>query len=276
MNTSSLFATDLDGTLIRSDGSFSYEDLNSLRRLGESGCTVVLASGRSPFSLERCLAGRKLPVDWYVLSSGAGILNPEGAVHISHSLSENETLEIHRAFTALGIEDISIQSPFPYTHRLNWIPGNHGKDFITRLDLYRGHSRKIDSACISASEVIGFVAPEYAEDTIARLHDVLGRRFSIIRATSPLDNTTVWVEVFPHGVSKASGCEYIRRELGINRENTSAIGNDWNDIHMLDWAAVSFVVENTPEELSSRYTRVPSNDDHGVMTAAGIWLEMIS
>ena len=276
MKTFSLFATDFDGTLMRSNGAFSSEDLESLDKLRDSGCVVVLASGRSPFSLNRCLSGRKLPVDWYVLSSGAGILNHEGTVQLSHTFSTRETLEVHTAFTSLGIEDVSIQGPFPDAHQLHWIPGSHGKDFNTRLELYRGYSREIDSPAISASEVIGFVSPEEAGTVIESLRNILEERFSIIRATSPIDSHTVWIEVFPAGVSKASGCEFIRRELGIDREKTSAVGNDWNDVHMLDWAAASFVVDNSPQELKNRYTIVASNDNQGVRSAAETWLDMIS
>ena len=276
MKASSLFATDFDGTLMRSDGTFSSEDLESLCKLRDLGCAVVLASGRSPFSLERCLSGRKIPVEWYVLSSGAGILNHQGTVQVSHTLSAEETLEVHKAFASLGIEDISIQGPFPDAHRLHWVPGNHGKDFKTRLELYRGYSKEVNSAAISASEVIGFVSPEDSDNVIENLKITLGKRFSIIRATSPIDGHTVWIEVFPEGVSKASGCEFIRRELGIDPEKTSAVGNDWNDLHLLDWAAKPFVVENSPEELKKRYTTVASNDSHGVKSAAEKWLDVIS
>ncbi|HRW77435.1 MAG TPA: HAD hydrolase family protein, partial [Candidatus Sabulitectum sp.] len=62
MKTTSIFATDLDGTLLRSDGSFARKDIRGLEELRRAGCAVILATGRSPFSLERCLAGRKLPV----------------------------------------------------------------------------------------------------------------------------------------------------------------------------------------------------------------------
>lgn len=272
----SIFATDFDGTLLRSNGTFSPEDLDGLRKLRDAGCVVVLASGRSPFSLKRCLSGRKLPVDWYVLSSGGGVLNEEGTVRLSHAFSAEETQTAHNAFVSLGIEDISIQAPFPEAHRLHWIPGDHGDDFKSRLQLYRGFSEEIQSAAISASEVIGFVNPEDAVQVMERLQYMLGQGYSVIRATSPLDHRTVWLEVFPAGVSKASACEFILRETGTQRGRTAAVGNDWNDVHMLEWAAFPFIVENSPEELAGRYTRVPSNDHGGVRAAAEAWLEFIS
>jgi HAD superfamily hydrolase (TIGR01484 family) len=275
MKASSIFVTDFDGTLLRNDLSFNDEDLGCLSELRELGCTVVLASGRSPFSLERCLGSRKLPVDWYVLSSGAGVLNRCGKIMQSRTFTPEETGRVHRAFSSLGIQDVSIQGSFPEAHRLHWIPGNHGTDFKTRLELYRGYTEQVASPEMDASEVIGFVEPEAADEVIRALEGILGGEYSIIRATSPIDHFTVWIEVFPQGVNKGTACEFIRKQSGIHRNMTAAVGNDWNDIHMLEWAASPFIVENCPEELSSRYTAVPSNDCGGVASAARKWMEKI-
>lgn len=273
MEHTSLFVTDFDGTLARRDRSISRKDLEALERLRKQGCAVVLATGRSPFSLWRSLDGLVLPVDWYVLSSGAGIINSEGTIKLSHLLSPVETAEIHNALSSLGVRDVSIQGPFPDAHRLHWIPGSHGSDFKNRLEYYRGFSREITSPKIESSEVIGFVSPERAHSVISALASELGDRYSVIRATSPLDNHTVWIEVFPAGVNKGSGCEFIRQELGVNRKNTAAAGNDWNDVHMLEWAETSFVVANSPEDLKKRYRTVSSHEKSGVSEAVSIWLE---
>lgn len=273
MKYTSIFVTDFDGTLARDDRSISKEDLQSLERLRELGCAVVLASGRSPFSLWRSLDGRTLPVDWFVLSSGAGVMNSEGTVKLSHLLSAEETAEIHSALSSLDVHDISIQGPFPDAHKLHWIPGNHGSDFRKRLEFYRGFSQEIDSPEIESSEIIGFVSPDRADRVLDDLTSQIGKKYSVIRATSPLDHLTVWIEIFPAGVDKGSGCEFIRRELGVGSENTAAVGNDWNDVHMLEWAASSFVVANAPRALRERYKTVSSNELNGVAEAVFSWLE---
>lgn len=274
MKYTSIFVTDFDGTLARDDRSMSSKDLESLEGLREQGCAVVLASGRSPFSLWRSLDGRKLPVDWFVLSSGAGVMNSRGTVKLSHLLSPGDTSEIHSALSSLGIRDISIQGPFPDAHKLHWIPGNHGSDFRKRLEFYRGYSQEIESPEMESSEIIGFVSPELADGVLSELASLIGDRYSIIRATSPLDHRTVWIEVFPAGVNKGSGCEFICSELGVQKENTAAVGNDWNDVHMLEWASTSFVVSNAPEALRKKFMNVASNEDNGVADAVSRWLEM--
>jgi Cof subfamily protein (haloacid dehalogenase superfamily) len=276
MDNTSIFATDFDGTLLRSDGSFSEIDISALTALGRQGCSVVLASGRNPFSLKRCLGERTLPVDWYVLSSGAVILNSEGTVEVSHALSAGDTAEIHKALSNLGIEDFSIQGSFPDSHILHWMEGEHCTDFLRRLEFYRDFSREVFSSEMPSSEVIAFVQPDIADAVISALQEETGNKYSIVRATSPIDHYTVWIEVFPHGVNKASACEYIRNHEKVQPNRTAAVGNDWNDIHMLRWAKRSFAVANSPDELLFEFENVPSNDNCAVAAAAQIWLECIS
>lgn len=275
MKKTSLFASDFDGTLLRNDGTFSNRDLVALENLREQGCAVVLATGRSPVSLRRCLGNRALPVDWYVLSSGAGILNSEGEVTLSRTLSTRDTVAIHNAFAELGITDTSIQGAFPDAHILHWMDGKHCSDFKTRLAYYRASSKKIDSPEISSTEVIGFVHPDKADIAILKLQETIGRKYSIVRATSPIDHNTVWIEVFAQGVNKASACDTILKELGIPLELTAAVGNDWNDIQMLRWANRSFISANAPDVLLKEFENVPSNQFNAVATAAGIWTESL-
>ena len=67
-----LFATDLDGTLLRDDKSISRDDWKSLHLLGEKGIVRVAATGRSMFKVKQVLP-KDTPVDYIVFSSGAGI-----------------------------------------------------------------------------------------------------------------------------------------------------------------------------------------------------------
>ncbi|PIE66451.1 MAG: hypothetical protein CSA26_00815 [Desulfobacterales bacterium] len=45
------------------------------------------------------------------------------------------------------------------------------------------------------------------------------------------------------------------------------IGNDYNDIELLDFTALSYMVANAPAELKERYGQTSSNDNHGVYQA---------
>ncbi|MCP4647112.1 MAG: HAD hydrolase family protein, partial [bacterium] len=186
-----------------------------------------------------------------------------------------DTLLIHKAFTELGIADVSIQGTFPNAHILHWMEGKHGLDFKKRLAWYRGYSKKIDHAGIPSTEVIGFLSPTHADDIISLLKAKLGSKYSIVKATSPIDHHTIWVEVFDKGVNKASACDAIRDKLEVPKNRTAAIGNDWNDLDMLHWAERAYVCSNAPKALLGEFIRLPSNEENAVAIAADLWAELI-
>ncbi len=86
---------------------------------------------------------------------------------------------------------------------------------------------------------------------------------SIIRTTSPLNPDYTWMEIFPKGVSKARGIEEICNLTGIKRENTLSIGNDYNDLEMLEYTRHSYVVDNAPEELKLKYLKSLGHHENG-------------
>ena len=67
-----LFITDFDGTLLRSDRTFSDDDLEALHRLGRLNICRVIATGRSIFSFNT-VVGPDLPLDFVIFSTGAGM-----------------------------------------------------------------------------------------------------------------------------------------------------------------------------------------------------------
>ncbi len=53
------------------------------------------------------------------------------------------------------------------------------------------------------------------------------------------------------------------------------MGNDFNDLDLLEWARTRFVVANAPPELTQRFPVVASNNDDGVAEAIATWLRQI-
>ena len=54
---------------------------------------------------------------------------------------------------------------------------------------------------------------------------------------------------------------------GIDRNQTVGIGNDYNDLDLLEFTHHSFVTENAPEEIKHRFQIVPSNEKDGFVVA---------
>ncbi|MFO7459557.1 MAG: HAD hydrolase family protein, partial [Desulfatiglandales bacterium] len=94
-----------------------------------------------------------------------------------------------------------------------------------------------------------------------------------IQTTSPLDGRSMWIEVFPAQVSKSLTTAWLAAKLTIPRDRTVSVGNDYNDLDLLEWTPDRFVVANAPRDLSARFPTVASNNDGGVAEAVDRWLE---
>jgi hydroxymethylpyrimidine pyrophosphatase-like HAD family hydrolase len=67
----------------------------------------------------------------------------------------------------------------------------------------------------------------------------------------------------------------LARKLNIEPSNIASLGNDYNDLDLLEWSPVRYVVENAPEELKARYPVVASNDNCGVAEAVEKWISKL-
>jgi hydroxymethylpyrimidine pyrophosphatase-like HAD family hydrolase len=117
------------------------------------------------------------------------------------------------------------------------------------------------------------VLPSPGAPAVAEALSGLLAGYSVIRATSPIDGDSLWLEVFPAGVSKSPACAALARDAGIAPRDVLAIGNDYNDQDVLRWAGTSFVTGNAPDELRAEFPVVAANDHGGVAQAVKRWLE---
>lgn len=272
MHAGKMFITDLDGTLFRSDHTFSETDINTLEHLGEKGIIRVIATGRSLFSFRRSVR-QELPIDYLIFSTGSGIArypDPENNILIKQGLTSEETTEAAELLDALDL-DFMIQKPLPENHRFQYrFHGNGNNDFRTRLSFYKNYCEplgKNPETFGEASQLLAIVPPEKGLPLLPEIRSALPG-LTVIKTTSPFDGETLWIEIFPKAVSKSRAALWLAEKLNVRKSMIIAVGNDYNDEDLLQLSAHSFVVENAPEELKQMHTVVPSNDMSGVSEAA--------
>jgi hypothetical protein len=77
------------------------------------------------------------------------------------------------------------------------------------------------------------------------------------------------LDLLPRGVSKGWALERLAARLGVDRKETMAIGDNWNDVDMLEWAGQAVMMGNAALELRTMakmrgWKQAPSNDRDGV------------
>jgi hydroxymethylpyrimidine pyrophosphatase-like HAD family hydrolase len=95
---------------------------------------------------------------------------------------------------------------------------------------------------------------------------------NVIRATSPIDGESLWVEIFPKGVNKGEASDWLSRKAMVSRDDCLVLGNDYNDIDMLSWARAARVVGNAPEDIKRMFPSVAPQAESGFSDAVESWL----
>lgn len=285
-NYKGLFVTDLDGTLLTDDKKVSSRDLDTLILLQQRGIATVIATGRSDYSFFRLIdslgaLGDDLlrSVDVIIFSTGAGILAGANRQLLqSYSLSEKDVGTICAFLESLGV-DYMVHRAIPETvHFCYRQLSSYNTDFLKRIELYRDYAAPLSMAgdrigwSGGATEVLTILPDDQDGRMAKRITEELVA-FSVIRATSPLDHRSTWVEIFSPSVSKSSAVGFIAREIGLSRHQVGAVGNDYNDQDLLSYAAAGYLVANGPAALMHKFIPVPSNNRGGVSVAAGLWMD---
>jgi Cof subfamily protein (haloacid dehalogenase superfamily) len=272
-----IFFSDLDGTLLRSDNTLSAPDRTALQDLARHGIVRVIATGRSLRSFCDVIEP-DFPADYVIFSTGAGVARLDGCEIIKKSTLNRE--EIMRTVSILrqASMDFMLHQPIPHNHLFAFeANGSTNPDFETRVNLHKQWACPLKQleTWSEATQFVAILPPWRDTSVIDDIRRELAR-LSVIRATSPFDHQSTWMEIFPGRVSKGSAASWLGSRLGLPQEASMAIGNDYNDLAILQHAAHSYVVANAPEELTRRFATVASNNDNGVAQAVSMWLQKSS
>jgi hydroxymethylpyrimidine pyrophosphatase-like HAD family hydrolase len=251
-----LVATDLDGTIIRSDGTISTRTVKALAAAEKAGATVVLVTGRPP----RWITGIAEQTDHHgiVICSNGAIVYDLHAEQILRSTLIPSSLVltvVGRLSTALPDLGFAVENGFDvyrsHAYRGGWVLGvDHGLP-TSDLDVVTAH----DAAKLLASH------PEMdADELLVVSRGLVG---DLVEPTH--SNGSGLVEMGPIGVTKGSALAAMAGELGIDRGDVIAFGDMPNDLPMLAWAGTSYAVANAhPDVLAAVELKTSSNDEDGV------------
>lgn len=278
-----LFVTDLDGTLLNDARQISQADLSTLQSLQQSGYITAIATGRSYYSFTKLMGeypfeGKHsfLPVNYVIFSTGSGIMQyPDCRILRSLTLTAKEAMEIC-SYLDLLAADYMVQRAHPHSgtffYRQNSI---QNEDFWRRIDLYGSlaspFAKLSANSYAEATEVLSIVPEDKGELVAERLRNQFPR-LSVVRATSPLDHRSAWIEIFTDGVSKSKAVAWLCKRCGLSFSKVCAVGNDYNDVDLLELAAGSFITANAPKELRQRFSVVVANSQSPITAAASSWL----
>jgi len=251
-----LVATDLDGTLLHTDGTVTERTRRVLAALEERGVTVVFVTGR--------------PIRWmqslwhHVGDHGLAVCSNGGIVYDVPGRRVAQARTIPRE---VGLEVAEVlRTEIPGTTFAVERATGFGRepDFHSRADAVPGFLPQVGPM------------PEIFDDSVVKMlarHEELPPEDYWARVERAVGHavTTTWssvgalVEMSAAGVTKASTLELLCAELGVGREDVVAFGDMPNDVAMLEWAGTAYAMGNAHPLAKAAADRVaPPNDEDGV------------
>jgi Cof subfamily protein (haloacid dehalogenase superfamily) len=259
-----LVATDLDGTLLRSDGSVSDRSRAALKAAADAGLLVVFVTGRPPRWLD-VLVDATGYVGVAVGANGAVLYDmTTEEVLRAHTLDEALMAEIG---SALRAEFPRVQFAVEYGAGFAAEPGyvhdwqiNPAYD---RRGLAIAQPRIGELAEIITEPGVKLLAKDREVDAdlfLTAATALVGRRATITHSSS-----FGLLEISAPGVTKATGLAEVADRHGVAPHQVAAIGDMPNDLPMLQWAGHSFAVANAhPSVQEVADEVVASNDEDAV------------
>jgi Cof subfamily protein (haloacid dehalogenase superfamily) len=257
-----LVATDLDGTLVRSDGTVSAYTREVLAELDRRGVPVVFVTGRPLRWAEDVFA--------YVGGHGLAIVSNGGLVwdvarsdvHLLRPIEPAVGLEVcglvraavpGSTFAVESLAGIALEPAFLERH-----PVPEGARRGPVEELFDGPAVKL----LARHEEL---APQEFWDLAAA---AAGERVVVTWSS-----TSALLEMSAAGVTKASTLELICADRGIAAEDVIAFGDMPNDLPMLSWAGTAYAMADAHPTVTEVAAHVaPGHDDDGVaQVLAGVF-----
>jgi Cof subfamily protein (haloacid dehalogenase superfamily) len=259
-----MVATDLDGTLLRSDGSVSDRTRAALQAAAEAGLVVAFVTGRPPRWLD-VLAESTGYVGIAVGANGALLYDMTEVRLVSAQLLEPALMveignDLRAEFPEVGF---AIEYGDGFAAEPNYV---HDWDINPPYDR-RGEpiAEPLIGALseIAAQPAVKLLAKDAAADPdafLAAAVAIVGERATITHSSS-----FGLLEVSAYGVTKATGLATLAESHGIAPHEVWAVGDMPNDVPMLQWAGRAYAVANAhPEVVAVADDVIGSNDEDAV------------
>ncbi|HEY1901316.1 MAG TPA: Cof-type HAD-IIB family hydrolase [Terracidiphilus sp.] len=271
-----LVAIDMDGTLLPTFAQkISARTAFALKTAQEAGITVAIATGRRTNYTAPLLEGLGLRADMPLITSNGAVTRTLGGEPIDRQPMEARVARglcgLLRDFGAVvftfdrpGCADLVLEDLEETHGQISlWIEANRNAIEIVR---------PLELAFADGQDPIqGMVTGPVEKMRLAELAlktSEWNESCDSVRTEYPARDLSI-LDLLPPGVSKGWALERLAGRLGVSRAETMAIGDNWNDVNMLEWAGQSVMMGNAAQELRTMakmrgWKQAPPNDQEGV------------
>lgn len=254
-----LIACDVDGTLLTSDRRLTTENIQAVRDAKKRGVTFVIASGR-PLSGVKTLQSELGVTDApLILYNGAMVLSHDGKVIYSLCLSE----EVSKIIISEGEKRNSTM--------IVWKDNNlYTKKPCEKIDFYKKlalteptYVDDLTSVCSGGvTKIVWYDDPVSTPKYTKEMNELLKGR--AVGFPSRAD----FLEFVDASCSKGTALKILADYYNIDISKTVAIGDNYNDLPMLETAGLSVAMGNAENDVKHKCDFVTDNCDNSGVSKA--------
>lgn len=251
-----LVATDLDGTLLRSDESVSDRTRAALAAVTATGAAHIVVTGRA------------VPWTRHILDDlgyeGLAVCGQGAQVYHAGERRLLTSVTLDRQLAGLALSKVEAEvGPLALAASRDGLDGEVlvGPGYRVQEGPLPVHAFEDPTDLWSAPlNKVYIQHPTLSDDELARVaRETVGSLVDVVVAGPGI------VEILPLGLSKATGLSLAARRLGAKAAETIAFGDMPNDIPMFGWAGHSVAMANAHEELKAVADEVTaSNEEDGI------------
>jgi Cof subfamily protein (haloacid dehalogenase superfamily) len=271
-----LLATDIDGTLLNPQFHISQGDLEALRRAHAAGIEIVLVTGRRhSFALP---IARQLGFDLWLISSNGAVTRSLGGETFHRDLMPSETcrrlcgaMQQFRGNTVLTFDKETKGAIV--LERLDEL-GVSIRRWLEKNMEYIEFVVPIEDALVTDPVQAMFCGSMDRMKPALRALETAGMdgQITVLRTEYPARDLSM-IDVLHAGCSKGHALERWAAYRGFHRDEVMAVGDNHNDIEMLEFAGYPVIMGNACQELLGRGWRITrGNDACGVAAAVDLAL----
>ena len=257
-----LIISDFDGTLVNDDGTISEKNKNAIAQYVAAGGTFAISTGRLPSGiLERA---KELGLKGTVCCcQGAIILDIESKdVIMEGRLSLESTIAACKKMEALGLH-IHAYDLWDFYANMDDEPLKMYEHLVktkAKLVLDQPLSQFIQEKKLRAYKLLAMVEPQRNDAVLKILSEEAFDGCDVTKSASFL------VEVVNNRYSKGTAVEFLAKHYGVPIEKVIAVGDQINDMPMIEKAGLGIAVQNADEVLKVKadYVCEQTNEESAI------------
>lgn len=258
--TAKLIFSDIDGTLITSDGDVSPATIDAIRKQIIAGSLFIPVSARMPKGIMNVVdkITNFCPIIAY---NGALVLDEMGRPLNSQFFDAAKAVKLINEVKSIKNSDLAWNVYSGY----NWFSSLEKSSLVEKEEKIVG----VKSLPVSIDQIKDLKGVHKMliigdPDTLNELLPTLQQKFSdlsFVKAAPQL------LEIIPKGINKGKAVEIVLDSFAVDKSNAWAFGDNYNDEAMLRAVGHPFLMGNAPEDFKNKvnFPIILDNDHDGVV-----------